>query len=98
MSELYLCLSSYRQRQKMKLLVTLSLVMVILLCLPDDLSQAETFRILLALMSKVTSICCKPLRAGGMPVRSNLPSRWLSLVIALSPSYTWMVKAGWMSL
>merc|ERR1712111_151820 len=34
----------------------LSLVMVILFCLPVDLSQADTFRIPLASMSKVTSI------------------------------------------
>merc|ERR1711973_826065 len=76
----------------------LSLVMVILFCFPVDLSQADTFRIPLASMSKVTSIWGTPLGAGGMPVRSNLPRRWLSLVSARSPSYTWMVTAGWLSL
>merc|ERR1711936_1135023 len=75
----------------------LSLVMVILFCLPVLLSHADTFRIPLASMSKVTSICGTPLGAGGMAVRSNLPRRWLSLVMALSPSYTWMVTAGWSS-
>ena len=29
---------------------------------------------------------------GGMPVRSNCPSLWLSLVMARSPSYTCMVQ------
>ena len=29
-----------------------------------------------------------PFGAGGMPVRSKLPSLWLSRVITLSPSYT----------
>lgn len=33
-----------------------------------------------------------------MPVRSNCPSRLLSFVRARSPSYTWMVTAGWLSL
>merc|ERR1719433_1676035 len=73
----------------------LSLVMVILFCLPVLLSQADTFRMPLASMSKVTSIWGTPRGAGGMPVRSNFPRRWLSLVMALSPSYTWMVTAGW---
>merc|ERR1719382_2230092 len=36
--------------------------------------------------------------AGGIPVRSNLTKLWLSLVIVLSPSYTWIVTAGWLSL
>ena len=35
---------------------TLSLVMVILFCLPVDLSQAETLRIPMALISNVTLI------------------------------------------
>merc|ERR1719507_262019 len=75
----------------------LSLVMVILFCLPVDLSAADTFRIPFASMSKVTSIWGTPLGAGGIPVRSNFPRLWLSLVMALSPSYTWMVTAGWLS-
>merc|ERR1719229_204348 len=69
----------------------LSLVIVILFSFPVLLSQADTFRMPLASMSKVTSICGTPRGAGGMPVRSNLPRRWLSLVMARSPSYTWMV-------
>merc|ERR1712198_641761 len=69
----------------------LSLVMVILFCLPVDLSQADTLRIPLASMSNVTSIWGTPLGAGGIPVRSNLPSKWLSLVRARSPSYSRLV-------
>ena len=67
-------------------LITLSLVMVILFCLPVDLSCAETLRMPLASMSNVTSIWGSPLGAGGMPDSSNLPSRLLSFVIARSPS------------
>merc|ERR1719365_512108 len=76
----------------------LSLVIVILFCFPVDLSAADTFKMPLASMSKVTSICGTPRGAGGMPVRSNLPRLWLSFVIARSPSYTWIVTAGWLSL
>ncbi|ETE67606.1 hypothetical protein L345_06605, partial [Ophiophagus hannah] len=66
----------------------LSLVMVILFSLPVLLSTADTLRIPLASMSKVTSIWGTPRGAGGMPVNSNLPSKLLSLVMARSPSYT----------
>nr|KAI8751374.1 KAputative secreted protein [Biomphalaria glabrata] len=62
--------------------------MVMLLDLPVLLSWALTFRMPLASMSNVTSICGTPLGAGGMPVKWNLPRRLLSLVIARSPSYT----------
>jgi len=44
-----------------------------------------------------TSICGTPRGAGGMPLSSKLPSRWLSLVMARSPSKTWMLTAGWLS-
>ena len=48
-------------------------------------------------MSNVTSICGTPRGAGGMPDRSNVPSGWLSFVIARSPSNTWMCTPGWLS-
>mmetsp|Transcript_21795 Transcript_21795/g.40044 ORF Transcript_21795/g.40044 Transcript_21795/m.40044 type:complete len:230 (+) Transcript_21795:606-1295(+) len=32
-----------------------------------------------------------------MPVSSNFPRRWLSLVMVRSPSKTWMRTAGWLS-
>nr|CAI5855419.1 unnamed protein product [Callosobruchus analis] len=67
------------------------------LTFPELLSLAETFRIPLASISKVTSIFGTPRGAGGMPVRSKVPRRLLSLVSALSPSYTWIVTAGWLS-
>ena len=45
----------------------------------------------------ITSICGTPRGAGGMPVRSNLPRRWLSFVMAHSPSNTCIVTAGLLS-
>jgi len=36
----------------------------------------------------VTSIYGTPLGAAGIPVKSNLPNKWLSFVIGLSPSKT----------
>merc|ERR1719245_734256 len=75
----------------------LSLVMVIFSLFPVPLSSALTTMMPLASISKVTSIWGTPLGAGGMPVMSNLPSRWLSLVMGLSPSYTWMVTVFWLS-
>lgn len=63
--------------------------MVILFSFPVLLSTADTLRMPLASMSKVTSIWGTPLGAGGIPVSSNLPKILLSLVIALSPSKTW---------
>lgn len=50
-----------------------------------------TCRIPLASISKVTSIWGTPLGAGGIPVKSNLPSGWLSFVIGLSPSNTYKI-------
>ena len=55
---------------------------------PVPLSSAPTLRMPLASISKVTSIWGVPRGAGGMLVRSNCPSLWLSLVIARSPSNT----------
>mmetsp|Transcript_10833 Transcript_10833/g.37745 ORF Transcript_10833/g.37745 Transcript_10833/m.37745 type:complete len:229 (+) Transcript_10833:671-1357(+) len=75
----------------------LSLVMVILFSLPVDFSTADTLRMPLASMSKVTSICGTPRGMGGMPSRWNLPSRLLSLVIERSPSNTWISTPGWLS-
>ena len=73
------------------------LVMVIFSLEPVPLSSADTTRMPLASISNVTSIWGTPLGAGGMLVRSNLPSWWLSLVIGLSPSNTWMVTVFWLS-
>jgi heat shock protein 5 len=64
------------------------------LALPLALSVAETCRMPSALISKLTSICGTPRGAGGMPLRSNLPRRWQSLVIGRSPSKTWILTAG----
>ncbi|KAH9505872.1 hypothetical protein DERF_010643 [Dermatophagoides farinae] len=57
------------------------------------LSSAVTLRIPFTSISNVTSICGTPRGAGGIPVKSNLPNKWLSLVIGRSPSYTWIVTA-----
>jgi hypothetical protein len=75
----------------------LSLVMVILFSFPVVWSTADTFKIPLASISKVTSILGTPRGAGGMPLSSNLPSRLLSLVMERSPSYTWISTPGWLS-
>lgn len=71
------------------IIVPLSLVIVILFSFPVLLSTADTLRMPFASMSKVTSIWGTPLGAGGIPVSSNFPRMLLSLVMALSPSYTW---------
>lgn len=52
--------------------------------------RSRTCRIPLASISNVTSICGTPRGAGGIPVKSNLPSGWLSFVIGRSPSNTWI--------
>jgi hypothetical protein len=72
--------------------------MVILFSLPVDFSSADTLSMPLASMSKVTSICGTPRGIGGMPERLDSPSLLLSLVRERSPSKTWMVTAGWLSL
>uniref|UniRef100_A0A0E0L2V4 Uncharacterized protein n=1 Tax=Oryza punctata TaxID=4537 RepID=A0A0E0L2V4_ORYPU len=72
--------------------------MVIFSDLPVALSAASTLRMPFASTSNVTSICGAPLGAGAMPVRSNLPSSRLSLVMLRSPSNTWMVTVVCLSL
>ena len=54
---------------------------VILYSLPVPRSLAVTFRMPLASMSKVTSICGTPLGAGGKSTRLNMPSDTLSAAI-----------------
>mmetsp|Transcript_14914 Transcript_14914/g.45582 ORF Transcript_14914/g.45582 Transcript_14914/m.45582 type:complete len:355 (+) Transcript_14914:631-1695(+) len=71
--------------------------MVTFSALPVDFSTADTCSMPLASISNVTSICGVPRGIGGMPVRVNSPSLLLSLVRARSPSYTWIVTAGWLS-
>ena len=75
----------------------LSFVISTLLLLPVDFSKAVTLRIPLASISKDTSICGTPLGIGGISVNVNSPSLLLSLVLARSPSNTWIVTAGWLS-
>jgi hypothetical protein len=53
----------------------LSFVITIFSDFPAALSVAVTYNILLASTSNVTSIYGTPLGAGGIPVRSNLPSK-----------------------
>ena len=69
--------SDYRvvQAGGWKLQIPLSFVMVIFSDLPVPLSSAPTFRMPLASISKVTSICGTPRGAGGIEVSSNLPKR-----------------------
>ena len=65
--------------------------------LPEPFSMALTERIEFWSTSKVTSIWGVPLGAAGIPVKSNLPNKWLSLVNGLSPSKTWIVTVYWLS-
>mmetsp|Transcript_13532 Transcript_13532/g.15948 ORF Transcript_13532/g.15948 Transcript_13532/m.15948 type:complete len:293 (-) Transcript_13532:962-1840(-) len=74
-----------------------SAVIVIFSALPVPLSSAETCKIPFASTSNDTSICGTPRGAGGIPVSSNFPRLWLSLVIERSPSNTRMSTAGWLS-
>ena len=71
--------------------------MVMFCCLPVALSCADTFRMPLASMSNVTSICGTPRGAGGMPTRWNLPSVRLSRAIGRSPCSTWTSTDVWLS-
>src|SRR6185312_13812860 len=64
-------------------------VIVIFWSLPVARSLAVTFRMPLASMSKVTSICGTPRGAGGIPVRWNLPSVRFWPAIGRSPCSTW---------
>lgn len=52
----------------------------------NQLAEVEEFEIPLASISNTTSIWGTPRGAGGIPVRSNLPSRLLSRVNLRSPS------------
>ena len=71
--------------------------MVILFSLPVALSLADTWRMPLASMSKVTSICGMPRGAGAIPSRLNWPRLLLPEAIGRSPCRTWMVTAVWPS-
>mmetsp|Transcript_9053 Transcript_9053/g.37002 ORF Transcript_9053/g.37002 Transcript_9053/m.37002 type:complete len:292 (-) Transcript_9053:979-1854(-) len=71
--------------------------MVICCSLLVALSLAETFTMPLASMSKVTSIWGTPRGAGGMPIRSKLPSILLSAAISRSPWRTLMPTCVWLS-
>ena len=53
--------------------------------LPVPLSLADTLRMPLASMSKVTSICGTPRGAAGMPSRWNRPMVLLSRAMGRSP-------------
>ena len=64
--------------------------MVICCSRPVALSRAETFRIPLASISKVTSIWGTPLGAGGMPSRMKRPRVLLSAAMGRSPWVTWI--------
>mmetsp|Transcript_3842 Transcript_3842/g.7315 ORF Transcript_3842/g.7315 Transcript_3842/m.7315 type:complete len:364 (-) Transcript_3842:816-1907(-) len=75
----------------------LSLVMVICSLMPASLSLADTCRIPFSSISNVTSILGLPRGAGGIPFSSNLPSILLSLVLARSPSKTWINSVAWFS-
>ena len=72
-------------------------VMEIFCSLPEPLSTAETCRMPLASMSKVTSIWGSPRRAGLMPSSLNVPSCLLSFAIGRSPWTMMMSTAGWLS-
>jgi len=69
----------------------LSLVIVIFSFFFVPLSSADTYKIPLASISKVTSIYGTPLAAAGIPLKSNLPKLWLSFTKGLSPSNTEIV-------
>ena len=64
---------------------------------PVVLSSAPTLRMPLASISKVTSIWGTPRGAGGMPVKSNLPSKLLSFVRVRSPSNTYAEGSSFVS-
>jgi len=53
----------------------LSFVITISFLIPAPFSIAETYKILLASISNVTSIYGYPLGAAGIPLRSNLPNK-----------------------
>jgi hypothetical protein len=55
---------------------------------PVALSDANTFKMPFASISKVTSTCGMPRGAGGMPSRMNLPNDLLSADMGRSPFVT----------
>ncbi len=65
--------------------------------LPVPLSLAETFRMPLASMSNVTSICGTPRGAAGMPSRWKRPIDLLSRASGRSPWHTLISTEGWLS-
>ena len=65
--------------------------------LPVALSFADTCRIPLASISKVTSICGTPRGAGGISLRSKRPSDLLAVATSRSPCSTCTVTADWLS-
>ena len=67
---------------------------LILCCLFVPLSFAETLRIPLASISKVTSIWGTPLGAGGIPSRWNLPMVLLPEATGRSPCSTCISTEG----
>ena len=71
--------------------------MTIFCSLPVALSFAETFRMPLASMSKVTSICGMPRGAGRMPSRMKRASDLFSPAIGRSPWRTWTSTRVWPS-
>ena len=71
--------------------------MVIFCSLLVALSLAETFRIPLASISKVTSTWGTPRGAGGIPSRMNRPNDLLSPAISLSPCKTLISTEVWLS-
>src|SRR5437899_3153280 len=72
-------------------------VIVMFCCFPVAVSRADTLRMPLASMSKVTSTWGTPRGAGGIPIRWNLPSVRLSRAIGRSPWSTWTSTEVWLS-
>ena len=64
---------------------------------PVPLSLADTFKIPLASISNVTSICGTPRGAGGISTKSKRPISLLSLNKERSPWPILNVTAGWLS-
>jgi len=61
------------------------------------MSLADTFRMPLVSMSKVTSTCGTPRGAGGMPEREKVPRFLLWAAISRSPWKTLTSTLGWLS-
>ena len=75
----------------------LDALMIIDCSLLVALSLAETFSMPLASISNVTSTCGMPRGAGGISLKSNLPSDLLPCAISRSPCNTCTVTAVWLS-